>query len=190
MSVPPATLGSVSVLTQHNINARSGVNPAESVLTPRNVNNSNFGELWRLPVDGQVGAQPLYVGDYTGIGKPTRNVLIVATLNNTVYAFDADSSNPTPIWTSHLHAPNIPSGTSGDAIVNNKPTGHNPATIGILSTPVIDPTKTVSGKTPGVIYYVEMYQNGLTEDFILNEISLDDGTLTHTPLCHSLRSPA
>jgi glucose dehydrogenase len=34
-----------------------------------------------------------------------RNVLYVATMNDKVYAFDADTSSPTPLWTTDFTRP-------------------------------------------------------------------------------------
>src|SRR5690349_14995672 len=57
---PPAT---ADVLTYHNDNARTGQNLRETLLTPANVNASNFGKLFVISVDGKVDAQPLYVSN-------------------------------------------------------------------------------------------------------------------------------
>src|SRR5260370_42469694 len=46
------------VLTFHNDNARTGQNLQETVLTPANVNQSQFGRLAFFPADGKVDAQP------------------------------------------------------------------------------------------------------------------------------------
>src|SRR5467141_2190480 len=80
---------SVSVLTQHNDNTRAGWNDNETALTTSNVNVQQFGKLFTLTVDGEVYAQPLVVGR-VAIGGG-HNVVYVATVNNTVYAFDADN---------------------------------------------------------------------------------------------------
>ncbi len=79
----------VSVPTQHNDNTRAGWNDSETVLTTSNVNVTHFGALFSLLVDDQVYAQPLVVGD-VAIGTEHRNVVYVATVNNTLYAFDGD----------------------------------------------------------------------------------------------------
>jgi hypothetical protein len=44
----------VNVLTWHNDQARSGANLNEKILTPSNVNASNFGKLFQIQVDGAV----------------------------------------------------------------------------------------------------------------------------------------
>ncbi len=51
------------ILTQRYDNSRSGLNALETVLTPANLNQNQFGKLFVLPVDGQVYAQPLYMQD-------------------------------------------------------------------------------------------------------------------------------
>jgi hypothetical protein len=79
---------SVSVLTHRNNPSRTGANLSETCLTPTNV-RSSFGKLFSLNVQGQVYAQPLIVADLQIRGKK-RNVLFVATMENWVYAFDAD----------------------------------------------------------------------------------------------------
>lgn len=85
--------GQVDVLTQHNDNARSGANLKETTLNPSNVDKANFGKLASRVVDGDVYAQPLVVSGslIAGRAAPT-NVVIVATENNSVYAFDAEDT--------------------------------------------------------------------------------------------------
>ena len=85
-----------SVLTQHNDNARTGQNTSETILKTSNVNVNQFGKLFAMPVDGQVYAQPLYVPNVS-IAGGTHNVVIIATENDSVYAFDADSGGA-PLW--------------------------------------------------------------------------------------------
>src|SRR2546427_12056601 len=78
---------SVSVLTQHNDNTRAGWNDHETALTTSNVNQQRFGKVLTLAVDDQVYAQPLVVGN-VHINGGDHNVVYVATVNNTLYAFD------------------------------------------------------------------------------------------------------
>ena len=42
----------VNVLTQHNNNSRTGANLNETVLNTSNVNSTQFGKLFSMPVDG------------------------------------------------------------------------------------------------------------------------------------------
>ncbi len=123
-----AVVSSVSVLTQHNDLNRSGTNLQETVLTTTNVAGGTFGKLFARAVDGQIYAQPLYVGG--GIG--THNVVYVATEHNSVYAFDADDPAATsPLWHVSLGTP-VPS-TDMTGCVDLTPE------VGITGTPVIDP---------------------------------------------------
>jgi outer membrane protein assembly factor BamB len=127
-----------NVLTQHNDSLRTGANLHETQLTPASV-KTNFGKLFSLPVDGQIYAQPLIVNGVDIPGKGVRNVVYVATMANTVYAFDADKpEQDCPIWKKNLGTP-VPYelipwnwGTVAHQY-NIKPL------IGITSTPVIDP---------------------------------------------------
>lgn len=90
---------------------------------------SNFGKIGTYPVDGQVYAQPLYVTGVS-IGGSTHNVVYVATMHNSVFAFDADTpQSPTPLWQVNL-GPTVPSGLFNFTDILPE--------IGILSTPAID----------------------------------------------------
>ena len=81
----------VNVLTQHNDLGRSGANPNETVLTTTNVNESSFGKLFSLPIDGFTYAQPLYASGINIPNQGLRSVVYVATAHDSVYAFDANS---------------------------------------------------------------------------------------------------
>ena len=147
--------GQVSVLTQHNDASRTGQNLQETLLNTSTVNVAHFGKLFSLPVNGNIFAQPLYVPALT-IGGETHNVVYVATAENNVYAFDADSGNTTPLWTVNLGTP-VPSQDISDYICPNDPTSPDCVytdtipVIGIIATPVIDP---VINGVDGTIYVV------------------------------------
>ena len=93
--------GQINILTNHYDKLRTGANLSETTLQVANVNVSQFGKLYSYPVDGPVQAQPLYV---TGvdINGALRNALYVATMNDKVYAFDADRNSP-PLWMRDFH---------------------------------------------------------------------------------------
>src|ERR1039457_4863992 len=59
------------VLTYHNNNLRTGLNPSETSLTIKNVNSSTFGKLLVIPADGLVDAQPLYLPNVSIPGNGT-----------------------------------------------------------------------------------------------------------------------
>jgi len=131
------TSAQVSVLTQHNNNQRTGANLNETTLNTSNVNVNQFGLLFKLAVDDQVYASPLYVAGLT-IGGVAHNVVYVATVNNTVYAFDADRGG-NPLWLRNFNNGGRPTdhtevGTGGLCTTYTDFTGH----IGIVGTPVID----------------------------------------------------
>src|SRR5262249_26588138 len=86
----------INVSTRNYNNQRTGANLSEIFLTTSNVNSSQFGKLFQNQVDDQVYAGLLYAAGLS-IGGATRNVLYIATVNNTVYAFDADTAG-LPLW--------------------------------------------------------------------------------------------
>lgn len=85
-----------SVLTQHNDNQRTGAYLYERELKPDSLLHKAFGVKYFFPVDGAVNAQLLYVRGVV-INGVKRNVVYAATMNNSVYALDADSDT-SPIW--------------------------------------------------------------------------------------------
>jgi Legume lectin domain/Chitobiase/beta-hexosaminidase C-terminal domain len=142
-SVTVATHGQTPVLTQHNDIGRTGQNTAETILTPSNVNSTQFGKLFSIKVDGQVYAQPLYVPGMT-INGAVHNVLIVATEADSVYAFDADSNtgaNATYLWHASVidTAHGAASGATPVPYTTVNCTDMQPQS-GISSAPVIDTT--------------------------------------------------
>lgn len=134
-SAPPPPPSNLSVLTYHNDNSRTGLNPSETVLTAANVNPSQFGKLGTMPVTGLVDAEPLYVGGLA-INRATHNVVFVATEHDVVYAFDADTF--AQLWSTPMLAnfPGETTVTTGDV----DGCGQVSPEIGVTSTPVIDPS--------------------------------------------------
>jgi uncharacterized protein (TIGR03437 family) len=167
----PILSAQVDVLTANYDNNRTNANLSEFVLNKSNVNPAQFGKLYSFAIDGEAYAQPLYVRGVNFAGGTTRNVLYVATMHNSVYAFDADASASTaPLWSVNFgpavnpHDFDIPADNS-----TTPPTPISPYTdilteIGILGTPVIDPststlyavhhTFTGSGSSKTYAYYL------------------------------------
>src|SRR6184192_4602692 len=132
----PTNPQSVAVLTQHNDNTRSGWNDKETALTTSNVNVQQFGAVFTLRVDDQVYAQPLVVG-HVSVGGGDRNVVYIATVNNTLYAYDGDDG--TLYWQRGVTAPGMrpPSNTDMTGACGGSYQDFS-GNIGIVGTPVID----------------------------------------------------
>jgi len=128
--VNPTSAQPTDVVTYKYDLARTGQNVTESILTLANVNSASFGLLRFLATDGKVDAQPLYLAGLSVQGAK-HNVLLVATENDSVYAFDADSG--ATLW----HVSVLPAGETVDDLPTYGCTQVAP-TIGITSTPVID----------------------------------------------------
>jgi hypothetical protein len=128
-----------NVLTSNYNNSRTGLNASETVLTPANVNSTQFGKLFSQPVDGQMYAQPLYVANVT-IAGASHNMVIVATENDSVYAFDADTVG-NALWKASLLDTAHGAAAGASALNSSTDTGCSniQPKIGITSTPVIDP---------------------------------------------------
>jgi hypothetical protein len=141
-------LAQVSVLTANGDNERTNANLHEPRLTPQNVHEGSFGKLGSFPADGQIYTQPLYVSNLLFPNGSTRNVLFIATMHNTVYAYDADMpSGVGPLWDVNLGQP-FPT-----ALWNAPYTDISPS-VGILGTGAID-------FSAGVLYVVaETLQDG------------------------------
>src|SRR5579883_2219574 len=97
----------VTVPTAQYDNARTGANPHETALTPRNVNSAHFGRQFVMRVDGDVYAQPLYVPGLNIPGKGVHDVVFVATEHDSVYAFDAAGSPAEPLWQKSFLGPGV-----------------------------------------------------------------------------------
>jgi hypothetical protein len=121
----------------------SGQNTNETALTPSNVTESTFGKLFSQTVDGGLYAQPLYVPGLKMSDGLVHNVLFVATLHDSIYAFDADSNggaNASPIW--HVTLLDSAHGAgSGATTVPYEDEGSQDIEpeIGITGTPTINP---------------------------------------------------
>jgi Bacterial Ig-like domain (group 1)/PQQ enzyme repeat len=150
----------VSVTTYHNDNSRTGQNTSETLLTPSNVNSTQFGKLFAsVTLDSWVAGQPLYVPNVT-ISGTTHNVVYVATLNNSVYAFDADSGSL--LWNANFGTPTPYASLCADNVFAQSPSGG----AGIIGTPVIDPVA-------GIIYFLAKTGDGNVSPFALTVHAVD-----------------
>jgi hypothetical protein len=131
----PAPAAATAYLTWKNNLSRTGLQSQEITLTPANVNDAKFGQVFSVPLDGWDYAQPLYVGGLN-IAGTKHNVVFMATENDSVYAFDADSPGP-PLWRKNFLGPGIttvPPLNSEYLVIADG--------IGITATPVIDRLRT------------------------------------------------
>ena len=123
---------SVSILTHHNDNRRTGANLNETQLHSKNINVGSFQKLFELPVDGQVFGQPLYVSEVDFPGLGLRHAVYAATMHNSVYCFDAIRPGA-PLWQvavgPSIPLPNPSIGPAGYKDIERE--------VGILSTPAI-----------------------------------------------------
>ena len=136
INAPVIDNGQISVLTQHNDNFRSGLNSHEQILNTSNVNSKDFGKLFVVPVDDQVYAQPLVVSNLM-LGDSLTNVLYIATVNNTIYACDAQ--NGRVFWKKNFTQPGMRAVKNSDMVgaCSGNYTDFT-GNIGIAGTPVID----------------------------------------------------
>jgi hypothetical protein len=142
-----------AVLTQRYDPQRTGANLDEHVLTVESVASPDFQKLYTIPVTGQVYAQPLLVPQVRFPDGTSKNILIVATMHNDVFAFQVDdvfrgAFPPQQLWSLNI-GPALPS--------NFMPMGYSKwANIccGIDSIPLADPPASATnlppvGSTPG-----------------------------------------
>jgi hypothetical protein len=179
------------VTTYHNDGARDGVNDQEYVLNTTNVTSGAFGKLFSCAADGAIYAQPLWVPNVT-IGGGVHNVIAAATMRDSVYVYDADASPCVTYW----HQTLIPSGeTYGNW--NDVQTNDIFPDIGILGTPVIDPstnnifvvTKT---KTNATTYHQRIHALSMATGAEASggPVDITGSNVTSTGNCESGAAPA
>ncbi len=136
----------VDVITNRYDSVRTGSNIQETILTPKSISHGTFGKLFEREVDGDIYAQPLVKTGVAIPGVGVRNVVYVATVNNSLYAFDADFPSATkPLWchSREVFGAPVPKDDVTDMPPDQKYLNFS-TTVGIVATPVIDPqTKTI-----------------------------------------------
>jgi hypothetical protein len=165
-------------LTQHYDNFRTGAILDETALNTTTVGAGRFGKLWTLFADGQISAQPLYLSALAidtaanpdaPLVQGRFNAVVIATMHNTVYVYDADQEKrgpegrTVPLWATWLGPPR-PGSKSIDMWSTNDPEW------GILSTPVVSQDKRT-------LYVVAWHDDGAAGlAFRLHALNLQNGT--------------
>ena len=172
VSVSVMAQGSAPAVLQRGYDSNvSGATLAETTLNTANVGPASFGRLFKLSLDANAYAQPLYVPNVAIPGLGTHNVLYVATMNDSIYAFDADAGGA-PLWNV-----NLASFLSTVPVVwanFNFPPVSNAGNLGILSTPVIDPST-------HIMYVVACTLENGTMAYRLHALDITDGTEPYGP---------
>ncbi len=157
-----------TILTQHNDIGRTGQNLNETILTPSNVNSTQFGKLYAIQLDAQTYSQPLYMASLS-IGSVNHSVLFVATENDSVYAFDT-AANGATLWkaslldAAHGAAPGAiadPNSTTGCGNIEG-------GIVGVTGTPVID-------SSTGTLYVVSRTNEGGSIVYRLHALDVTTG---------------
>jgi hypothetical protein len=162
----------VNVSTYHYDNMRSAVQPQETSLTPANVKSTAFGKLFSVSVDGAVNAQPLIATNITMSDGQPHTLLLAATENDSVYAFNADASSTAPYWQVSLLETGETAVPYADVISHDIM-----PVIGIVGTPVLDPVK-------GVLYVVAKSKTSSgTHVQRLHALAIQNGSeITNSPV--------
>jgi hypothetical protein len=152
-----AAAARIAVTTRSYDLGRTGWNTNEATLKPAGVVPATFHKIGELRVDDMIESSPLFVAGAT-TPSGTRDLLIVATTNNTVFAFDAATN--AMVWAKYL----------GPAVQGIKDAIYSKW--GITSTPVVD-------LDTATIYVVRLGKEGPNGDnriYRLYGLRLADGT--------------
>lgn len=97
----PVSANPVGIYEARVDHFRTGAQLNETILNTSNVNLTDFGLLFSMPVDNVIQTQPLYVPQLK-INNSLHNVIYVMTSTAHLYAFDADQAGP-PLWVRKLN---------------------------------------------------------------------------------------
>ena len=169
----PSSFGQVNVIMNHNDLKRTGWNSKETILATDNVSRGNFGKVFSRDVDDEIYAQPLVLSNLS-IAGGIHNIVIVATVNNSLYAFNADDANvSTPYW--HVNLTFDPQNyrTVNKADMTYACAGRYSdfsGNMGIVGTPVID-------TATGTLYVVARSKSKKGPDYVqyLHAIDISTG---------------
>ena len=173
----PSIVTPIDVTTHHNDVQRTGLNNLESVLTPSRVASGAFTKINTVTFNGHPDAQPLVISAATWAAwglAATRphDVVYVATESNDVFAIDGTTG---AILTQRNFGTPVAQASLPGAC------GNNPATVGINSTPVIDPVNKV-------MYFLSYNTVGSALDYYVHKVNLADLSDATTPVLVSASS--
>ncbi len=170
----------VDVVTRSYSIGRTGCNTQETVLNPTNV--GGLKKLFSLnvmnnpthPDDLRLEAQPLIVTGLTMSDGQTHDVAYICTMDNNVWAFDADTG--AAIWPAPVSlGPSIHPKPTGNKRGNLQPTEIDMWGVnnhwGVLSTPVIDR----DSQTLFVVNWTSPDTSVKNSSFVLHALNLADG---------------
>jgi hypothetical protein len=150
----------------------TGATLTETALNTSNVAPNSFGMVFTLPVDDNILAQPLYAPNLVIPDQGTHNVVYVATMSDVVYAFDADKGG-LALWSVNfaelVGATPVP--IANFVFAGNKNLIGN---LGILSTPVIDPST-------DIMYLIACTLENNTMAYRLHAVDITTGSEPYGP---------
>lgn len=158
----------IDVWTSQRDNSRDNWNQNESILTVQSVSSSRFKKLCTFTVDdgAEIYAQTLIIHNVTMSSGKIKDLLLIATMGNDLYAFDRNQcGGSTYLWKINFGATrtSYPGCCGGNLLLNHQ--------LGILSTPVID---TATKK----LYIVHATP---TPSYVLSRVDLASGTVDSSP---------
>jgi hypothetical protein len=150
----------------------SGAILAETTLNTSNVAPNTFGLVFNLPLDDSVLAQPLYAPNVVIPDQGTHNVVYIATMSDTLYAFDADAGG-LALWSVNFASlvGAMPVPIAKFVFAGNKNIVGN---LGILSTPVIDPST-------NILYLIACTLESNTLAYRLHAVDITTGSEPYGP---------
>ena len=150
----------------------SGATLTETTLTATNVSPSRFGLVFKLSVDDTIYAQPLYVPNVAVANHGTHNVVYVATMSDTLYAFDADAGG-TALWSVNV-ASRVGAAPVSIASFTFSGNRNIVGNLGILSTPIIEPST-------NIMYLVAATLENKTIAYRLHAVDIRSGAEPYGP---------
>lgn len=160
------------VLKRGYDNSNTGANLGETILTQANVRAQGIKKIFSLYMEGDARgaeAQPLIAPSITVDDGTTRDLCIVASMNNTIWCYDASYSDI--LWVKKLSVPVL--GSLGN-IDSWKINDH----WGIVSTPVID----LAAQRLYAVAWTSADENPNTGYWQMHVLNLKDGSRVCAPV--------